>query len=201
MGTKDPRVDAYIERSADFAKPVLTHLRSVVHEGCPTVEETIKWSFPHFMYEGILCSMAAFTQHCAFGFWKARMILEQEESKNQEAMGNFGRLTKVADLPPKKVLVGYIKAAMKLNEDRAKSPVRSKPKAKRALVVPDDLESALKKNKRARATFDGFSPTHRREYVEWITEAKSDETRSRRLATAIEQMADGRTRHWKYARA
>jgi len=201
MGTRDPRVDAYIDASADFARPILEYLREVVHAACPRVEETMKWSFPHFMYEGMLCGMGSFKQHCTLGFWKGSLVFEEGDAK-QGAMGQLGRITSLSDLPSRTALTRYIKRAMKLNEQGVPSPSRSKPKAKRpALAVPDDLSAALKKNAKARATFEGLSPSHRREYVEWITEAKREETRQRRLATALEWMAEGKTRNWKYARS
>ena len=201
MGTRDPRVDTYIGRSAEFARPILTHLREVVHAACPEVEETLKWSFPHFMYKGMLCSMAAFKQHCAFGFWKGSLIVDNSGKKVEEAMGHFGRITKISDLPSKKILTGYIKEAMRLNEAGVKSPTRSQPKAKKELIVPDYLAAALKTNKKALATFESFSPSHRREYVEWIAEAKGEDTRKRRLETAIEWMAEGKPRNWKYTKS
>ena len=199
MATRDPRIDAYIAKSADFARPILEHLRAVVHAACPDVEETMKWSFPHFQYKGMLCHMASFKEHCAFGFWKGSLIVGKGDGEAEKAMGQFGRITKLSDLPSKKVLTGYIKEAMKLNEAGVKSPSRSKPKApKPAPVVPDDLAAALAKNPAAHATFETFSPSHRREYIEWITEAKTPATRSRRLETAIEWMAEGKPRNWKY---
>jgi len=115
MGKRDPRVDAYIAKAADFARPILGELRDAVHANCPDVEETMKWSFPHFMYKGILCSMASFKQHAAFGFWKGALILG-DRSKNDEAMGQLGRLTKRSDLPRKAVLAGYIRKAVALND-------------------------------------------------------------------------------------
>jgi uncharacterized protein YdeI (YjbR/CyaY-like superfamily) len=197
MGKKDQRVDAYIEKSADFAKPILEHLRAIVHEACPEVEEAMKWSFPNFMYKGMFCSMAAFKEHCAFGFWKSSLIVDKEGQSLENAMGQFGRITKLGDLPPKKVLVEYIKLAKKLNDDGVKAPTRVK-KPPRELVVPDDLSNALKRNKAAQATFDKFSPSNKREYVDWITEAKTEATRNKRLEAAIEWMAEGKTRNWKY---
>src|SRR5271155_741106 len=116
MGTRDDRVDAYIARSAEFARPILTHLRDVVHAACPEVEETIKWSFPHFLYKGMLCSMAAFKEHCTFGFWKGALVVAGGGGAAEKAMGQFGRITSLAELPAKKVLTSTIKAAMKLNE-------------------------------------------------------------------------------------
>jgi uncharacterized protein YdeI (YjbR/CyaY-like superfamily) len=198
MGTQDPRIDAYIAKSAAFAKPILTHLRKVVHSACPDVEETMKWSFPHFMYKGMLCSMASFKEHCAFGFWKNSLIVQNGGKATEEAMGQFGRITKLADLPSQAVLSGYIKQAMKLNDDGVKTPARSKPARPKEVVVPDDLTAALARNKAAGATFEGFSPSHKREYVEWITEAKTEATRARRLETAMEWMAEGKPRNWKY---
>jgi uncharacterized protein YdeI (YjbR/CyaY-like superfamily) len=198
MGKKDPRVDAYIAKSADFAKPILNHIRAVVHEACPDVEEEMKWSSPHFTYKGMFCAMVSFKEHCAFGFWKGALILDKDGNKVDDAAGQFGRITKVSDLPAKKVMIGYIKLAKKLNDDGVKAPMRAKKKEHPELVVPDDLAKALKRNKAAQTTFDNFSPSNKREYVAWITEAKTEATRSKRLETAIEWMAEGKPRNWKY---
>jgi uncharacterized protein YdeI (YjbR/CyaY-like superfamily) len=189
-------VDAYIERSAEFAQPILTHIRDVVHAACPEVEETIKWSFPVFSHHGILCNMAAFKQHCTFGFWKPALVLGDAAS-DESAMGQFGRLTSVKDLPSKNVLSGYIRKAAKLNEEGVTVPTKRRVKA-RVLETPADLAAALKKNGKARATFDGFSPSHRNEYIEWIEEAKTEPTRKKRLATTLEWLAEGKGRNWKY---
>jgi uncharacterized protein YdeI (YjbR/CyaY-like superfamily) len=200
MGKRDERIDAYIARAAEFAQPILKHLREIVHQACPEVEETMKWSFPHFQYKGLLCSMAAFKEHCAFGFWKGSLILGKETGKgdDERAMGQFGRITKLADLPSKKVLSGYIKEAMRLNEEGVKSPTRTKPTEPRPVVIPDDLAAALNANRGARETFDQFPPSHKREYIDWINEAKTEATRARRLAQAVEWMAEGKSRNWKY---
>jgi uncharacterized protein YdeI (YjbR/CyaY-like superfamily) len=187
MGKTDPRVDQYIAKSADFAKPILMHLRKVVHAACPDVEETMKWSFPHFDYKGMMCAMSAFKSHCAFGFWKGSLVLDGPASP--DAMGHFGRITAVRDLPSNRVLTGYIKKAAKLNDDGIK--VAKKPaQPKSPLRVPADFAAA----------FDAFSPSHRRDYVEWITEAKTDATRQKRIATAVEWLAEGKSRNWKYER-
>ena len=196
MAKRDPRVDAYIANSPDFARPILTHIRDLVHRHCPQVEETLKWRMPTFMHHGMLCGMAAFKQHCSFGFWKHELVVGKELAGSPEGMGQFGRVTRLADLPSDKALAGYIRKAMQLNEAGIKAP-RATPK-KKALVMPDDLRAALKKNKKASATFDAFSPTNKREYVEWIVEAKREETRAKRLAQAIEWMAAGKPRNWKY---
>lgn len=196
MGKRDERVDAYIAKSAEFARPILEHLREVVHAACPDVEETMKWSFPHFQYKGMLCGMSAFKAHCAFGFWKHALVVEKGIA-SEEAMGQFGKITKVSDLPAKKVLAGYITQAMKLNEDGVKVPKLAK-KPPRPVDPPDDLATALRANGAALATFEGFSPTNKREYIEWLTEAKTETTRKRRLDQAIEWMAEGKPRNWKY---
>ncbi len=171
-----------------------------MHAACPDVDETMKWSFPHFQYKGMLCSMAAFKEHCAFGFWKGSLIVGEWRRPRKRRWASSGGSPSSADLPSKKVLTGYIKQAMKLNDDgREVAESRSKPKApKPALAVPDDLTAALAANHAARATFEKFSPSHKREYVEWITEAKTEATRTRRLETALEWMAEGKPRNWKY---
>jgi uncharacterized protein YdeI (YjbR/CyaY-like superfamily) len=199
MVQRDTRIDAYIEKSAEFARPILKHLRAVVHEACPDVVETVKWGMPSFEHEGILCGMAAFKRHCAFGFWKHELVLGELDAKAREAMGSFGCLRTLQDLPPKAALKRYLKKAVQLNEDGVKAP-RQKTRPKTALRVPDDLSAALKRNAKARATFEAFSPSHKREYVAWITGAKRAETRARRLATAIGWMAQGKPHNWKYAK-
>ena len=200
MGKRDPRVDAYIAKSNDFAKPILNHIRSLVHEVCPDVKETTKWGAPFFDYKGVMCSMAAFKEHCSFGFWKGSLILGGNV-KNADAAGQFGRLGKVSDLPSKKILTGYIRHAMKLNDEGVKTPMRTKTGAKKPdLPVPDYLETALMKNKKAQSAFAAFSPSHRREYIEWITDAKTDATREKRMETALEWMSEGKSRNWKYQR-
>lgn len=197
MGTRDPRIDAYIARSAEFARPILTHIRSVVHAACPETEETLKWGSPTFMYQGMLCGMAAFKQHCAFGFWKASLIVGPDDRNTDQAMGQFGRITKLSDLPSKKVLSGYVRQAMRLNQEGT-AVKRAPKKPKPPLRVPTALQRALEKNWKARETFEGFSPSNKRDYVEWISEAKAEETRQRRLAQSIEWMAQGKPRNWKY---
>ncbi len=197
MGTKDPRIDAYIAKSAAFARPILTHIRKLVHANCPEVTETIKWSMPHFEYKGgIFCGMAAFKAHCTFGLWLG--VLLKIESKLDKAMGQFGCITSLTELPSDAEIGRIIKAAMKLHDAGVKSPTRTKPVGKKELVVPDYFLAALKKNKKAFATFESFSPSKQREYVEWITEAKMDATRDKRLAQAVEWMREGKVRNWKY---
>ena len=200
MGTRDPRVDTYIAKSAAFAQPILAHLREVIHQGCPDTEEAIKWGMPSFLYRGkILCGVAAFKQHCAFGFWKGRAS-GYAEPKEREAMGQFGRITTIKDLPPKKELIALIKRAMQDSEIRAAQPKPAAPKkvAKPAPKTPDDLAAALKKNKKALAVYEAFSPSAKREYVDWLTEAKREETRAKRLQQAVEWIAEGKQRNWKY---
>jgi uncharacterized protein YdeI (YjbR/CyaY-like superfamily) len=198
MPTRDPRVDVYVAKAAPFARPILAHLRKVVHAGCPGVEETIKWRFPAFMYKGIFAGMAGFKGHCTFGFWKGGLLKEHGLTPADEAaMGQFGRITSLKDLPNEKALIKYVKLAATLNDQGVKVPARPK-RAAPPLKTPAQLLSALKKNKRALATFEGFSPSRRKDYVEWVTEAKTDETRTRRVDTAVAWMAEGKSRNWKY---
>ncbi|MEJ7745897.1 MAG: YdeI/OmpD-associated family protein [Luteimonas sp.] len=193
----NPRVDAYIAKSAEFAQPILQRVRAVVHETCPDVKEAIKWGSPSFVYAGgILCGMAAFKQHASFGFWKHALVVGEHAPR--DGMGSYGKLTTISDLPPKKQLVADIRKAMRLNEEGVKTPAARKLAPKPPVEVPADLAAAMKKNAKARATFDAFPPSARREYVEWLTEAKREETRQKRLAQAIEWMAEGKERHWKY---
>ena len=190
----NPRVDAYIAKSPDFAKPILNHLRELAHAACPGVEETLKWRMPHFLHKGILFGMAAFKQHCSVHFWKGKLVLG--EKSRAGVFGNLGRVTKLSDLPGKREMLGYIKKAVELNETGVKSPKTSRPKKK--LVVPTYLTAALRKNKKAHAAFENFSYSHKKEYVDWITEAKRDETRAARIKTMIQWLAEGKPRNWKY---
>jgi uncharacterized protein YdeI (YjbR/CyaY-like superfamily) len=195
MGKRDPRVDSYIARSADFAQPILSQVREVVHAACPTVEETIKWGAPFYMYKGILCSNAAFKKHCAIIMWKGRLLPKDDATY---VTGPLRKITSVDDLPSRKKLGGYIKALMKLNEEGAKTPARSGPKFTKPLVIPPELKRALARNAPASASFKGFSPSHKREYAEWIASAKGEDTRDRRVKAAIEMISEGKSRHWKY---
>ncbi|RQP22967.1 YdeI/OmpD-associated family protein [Piscinibacter terrae] len=199
MGTTDPRIDAYIAKSADFAQPILTHLRQVVHAACPSVEETIKWGMPNFMYGGkILANMAAFKAHCAFGFWQRDAVAGT--GKNNDAMGQFGRIESLKDLPGKAELSRLVKKAAALIDSGEKPRRVPKSAPKPTPETPDDLLAALKRNAAARKTFEAFAPSHRREYIEWITEAKRPETREKRLAQTLEWLAEGKSRNWKYER-
>ena len=192
----DPRIDAYIARQADFARPILEHLRETVHAACPDCEETLKWGMPHFMYRGeMLAGMAAFKQHATFGFWRGGLVVDKGNAQ-MSGMGQFGRLTAIDDLPERAELEALVRKAMKLTEQGVKPP-RSKHE-KPPLTVPQDMRAALDANAAAGATFDEFPPSAQREYIEWITEAKRDETRTKRLAQAIEWLAEGKRRHWKY---
>ena len=195
--THDPRIDAYIERVAPFAQPILRQLREAVHEACPQVAESIRWGMPSFSHAGgILCQMAAFKQHASFGYWKHALVMG--EGVERDGMGSYGKMASIQDIPPKKRLLADIRKAMKLNEDGVKAPAPRKTAAKPAPETPAELIAALKKNKAAQATFDAFPPGCRREYIEWITEAKREETRARRLVQTIEWLAEGKRRNWKY---
>lgn len=197
MPNHDPRIDAYIAKSAEFAQPILEHLRASVHAACPEVEEGIKWSMPFFSYKGApMCRMAAFKQHCSFGFWLSKEVTGDSDA---DGMGQFGRLASQRDLPSKKELTVYIRKAMALNEAGVKL-ARPKAAPKPPPTLPDDLAALLaqKKHAAARKTYEGFSPSAQREYVEWIGEAKTDATREKRVATTLEWLAEGKPRNWKY---
>jgi uncharacterized protein YdeI (YjbR/CyaY-like superfamily) len=198
MGTQDPRVDAYIDESGPFAQPILRHLREVVHAAAPGIDETMKWGIPHFVQGGIVCSMAAFKQHCTFGFWKHALVVGGGGGRERDAMGSFGRITSLSDLPSRKVLSGYVREAVRLNEAGVKLPKATAPKHPKEHEMPEVLRAALARDAKARIAFERFTPSQRYEYVEWIAEAKREDTRERRLATALEWITEGRTRRWKY---
>lgn len=199
MGKKDPRVDAYIRNAKPFAQPILKHLRAVVHEGCPETVETLKWSHPHFDYKGIMAGMTAFKEHVGFGFWKHRQIVPKEKA-GKNGWGLVGKITSVQDLPPRKMLVSWVKKAKQLNDDGVKAEHMVNRKKHKPLPVPGDLKAALASDARANAQFGAFSPSAQRDYIAWLVEAKTAETRERRLATAIEWIAEGKRRNWKYER-
>lgn len=203
MASIDPRIDDYISGSAEFAKPILQHLRNVIHTACPDVTETIKWSFPNFEYAGaILCSMAAFKQHCTFGFWLGSLMPDPDNllktGSEKTSMGHLGQLKSRADLPADEVLIRYIKEAMALNEKGIKAKKEKTPAPKK-IETPAYFLDALKQNPTALLAYEKFSPSQKKEYVEWMTEAKTEATRTKRMAT-VEWIAEGKTRNWKYAR-
>ncbi|HLJ10471.1 MAG TPA: YdeI/OmpD-associated family protein [Planctomycetaceae bacterium] len=201
MKNVNPDVDAYIAKSADFARPILKKLRELFHQACPQIEETIKWGFPHFEYKGIVASMAAFKGHASFGFWKGKLLKDPHNvlAAMDSAPMSMAKLSDVSELPADRILLDYIREAVALNEHGVKNPPRKK-RVRRALEIPGWLVKALKQNKKALATFEAFSPSNKREYVEWLTQAKQESTRMKRLASAIEWMAEGKTRNWKYER-
>jgi uncharacterized protein YdeI (YjbR/CyaY-like superfamily) len=202
----NPKVDAYIQKAQPFAQPILAHLRKAIHAGCPQVEETIKWSMPFFEYHDvILCNMSAFKAHCRFGFWGLEIsaVLRKEGIVREGGASTLGRITSVATLPPEKKIIDWVaQAAALIESGQERSPVAARtrtPKPTRtAPKTPPDLNRALGKDKKAAATFSAFSPSCRREYIEWIVEAKRPETREQRIATAVDWIAQGKQRHWKY---
>lgn len=198
MAKKDPRIDQYIANAAPFARPILKHLRRVVHVGCPDVQETIKWKFPHFDHHGMMCGMAAFTHHCTFGFWKASLVFDKPIAQ-RDAMGHFGKITSLAELPNESELVALVRKAAELNEQGI-SEKRAPKRPRKPIPMPDYFAAALQKNAKARKTFESFSPSHQREYLEWVTEAKREETRVERLKKSIAWLSEGKTRNWKYER-
>jgi len=199
--SRDPRIDAYIAKAQPFAQPILTHIRAVMHAACPEAEETIKWGMPFWDYKGrVMASMAAFKAHASMGLWRmgAEGPSKVGAKDKGDGMGQFGKLASIADLPDEAELTALIHKAMAII-DEGPAP-REKKAPKPQLPVPEDLAAALAGNPAAKATFDGFSPSNQRDYNEWISEAKRPETRAQRLTQAIEWMAEGKPRHWKYKR-
>ncbi len=203
--TMNPKVDAYLMKAQPFARPILAHLRELVHKACPGVEESIKWSRPFFQYRGaILCNMSAFKEHCSFGFWGEEIgaVLREAAVLKEGGMGSLGRITSVADLPSDKQMLSWIRqAAAFVDTGQYTSPIAARHKVvkqKPSLDPPADFKKALQRNKKAAAVFAAFSPSCKREYVEWIVEAKRPETRDKRIATAMEWIAEGKQRNWKY---
>jgi hypothetical protein len=199
-GRTDPRVDAYIKKAQPFAQPILTHIRKIVHAAVPDVQETMKWSTPHFDYKGIFCGMSAFKEHVGFGFWKAGLMQDVLPGAGFSAAGQFGKITSLKDLPSDKALTDIITFARKLNDEQIKAPPTRKSGPRPALKPPADLLAALARNKKAKATFDNFAPGQRRDYVSWVIEAKQAATREKRIKTAVEWMAEGKIRNWKYVK-
>jgi uncharacterized protein YdeI (YjbR/CyaY-like superfamily) len=199
----DPRVDGYIAKSAPFAQPILEHLRRLVHKAAPMVTETIKWGFPFFDYNGSVCQMAAFKEHIGFGFWKQRQLIDPGKLIKEEdgTAGSFGKITSLSDLPSDEILIDFILQAIKLNEPGNKKPVVKKEIAPKAPIeMPVDFADLLAANPKALERYNKFSPSHKREYLEWIVDAKSDATRQKRLETAMGQIEEGKSKNWKYQR-
>lgn len=199
----NPKVDAYIAKSQPFAQPILSHVRELVHKACPDVEEEIKWSMPSFVLRGVILGhMAGFKQHCAVGFWgpEMRAILNEDGNESLSGMGSLGKIASLKDLPSDKTLLGYYRqaAALIASGQRTRSYERPKKAPKPAPQVPAELSGALKKNKAAAKVFAGFSASCQREYVDWIAEAKRPETKEKRVAQAVEWIAEGKQRNWKY---
>jgi len=204
MGSRDKRVDEYIAKSAPFARPVLMRIREVVHRACPEIEEEIKWGVPYFNYKGLVCGMAAFKSHCALGFWRSSLLADPdgifERRDEKSAMGQFGRITSVSDLPGDRILAKYISNAVALNAQGVKA--RRKPPAVRSKQVrtPEFMKAALKLDAAAMETYKALSPGQKRDYIEWLTEARVEVTRQRRLETAVAWLKQGKPRNWKYMR-
>lgn len=204
MKARDERISDYIARSAEFAQPILLHLRELIHDFCPDVEETMKWSMPFFLYRGkILCSFAAFKNHCSFGFWLHSEMSDPHrifQRAEKGGMGSFGKITAPADLPKDEHLGAYILEAMNLIEGGA-IPRELNPKYKKpAAEIPAELLALLDAEPTAKAVFEALPPSHQREYTNWISEAKREETKQRRLQQTIENLLEGKSKDWKYTR-
>ncbi len=202
--TASPKIDGYIAKAQPFARPVLLHLRELLHRACPTIEESIKWGQPFFVYRGaILCHMGAFKAHCTFSFWGKEIsaVLCEARVLSEEKSSSFGRITGLGDLPSDKQLLAWIRqAAAFVDSGQYTSPMAERPKKAhaKAIEAPVEFKSALKAHSKASAVFEAFNPSCKREYIEWIAEAKRPETQANRIATAIEWIAEGKQRNWKY---
>ena len=193
--SRDPRIDAYIARKAPFARPILEHVRARVHAVVPNVEETLKWSAPAFTLDGkILLIMAAFKAHAALNFWRGQEI---GGAAKDDAMGQFGRITSVEDLPPDRELDALIRKAVDLAA-AAPAPRKVKHAPKPPPELHPEFAAALAAAPKAKAALDGLPPSAQRDYFEWISEAKQPATRAKRIATAIEWLSEGKRRNWKY---
>ncbi|TBO43848.1 YdeI/OmpD-associated family protein [Pedobacter kyonggii] len=194
------QVDQYIINSAEFAIPILDHLRNLVHKADARIEEKMKWSMPFFDFKGTVCHMASFKNHCAFGFWKGSLMQDEYGifKERTEAMGLLGKITCLEDLPPDEILIAYIQHAIQLNENNVKLPAKSKSTAQKELVVPEYLMEALQEDPEALAVFQNFSTSNKKDYVLWLEEAKTETTRQKRLVTTLVWLAEGKTRMWKY---
>jgi uncharacterized protein YdeI (YjbR/CyaY-like superfamily) len=202
----DPRIDIYINKAQPFAQPIVEHLRELVHKACPNVQEAIKWSRPFFDYKGvILCNISAFKEHCSFGFWGEEIgaVLREARIVQEGGMGSLGRITTLKDLPSDKQMLSLLRqAAGFIDRGEYTSPIAARNKVVKApkptLETPPEFAKALKADKKAATAFAAFSPSCKREYIEWIAEAKRPETRDKRIAQAIEWIAEGKQRNWKY---
>ena len=201
MEQYDARVDDYIENAATFAQPILRHIRNVVHAASPLITETIKWGMPFYEYKGQVCHMAAFKEHCAFGFWKVSLLDDPQGllRRGDATAGSFGRINTIADLPSDEAIIHFVLQAMEKNEAGIKTTVIKKaPTEKAKLIIPDYFEAVLNEHPTAKRTFHEFSYSHKKEYLQWITEAKTETTRQKRMDTAIEWLTEGKSRNWKY---
>ena len=196
--SRDPGIDAYIAKAKPFAQPILNQARALVHASCPEVEEAMKWSSPSFLYKGkIMCSMAAFKEHATFGFWHGELVTGKPALG---AMGSFDRLAKIEDLPDKAALASMFATARTLIDNGVRPPhVEGRGKhPKPELQMVPAFQTALDDNPKAGKNYLGFAPSQQREYLDWIVDAKREETRAKRIAHAIEWLAEGKKRNWKY---
>lgn len=204
MGAKDKKVDDYIAKRPDFAKPILNHLRELFHKAHPAFEEKIKWGVPSFDHKGIVANMAAFKEHCALVFWKASLMKDPHKifaKEGKSGMGHLGKIKSLKDLPSDKILIQYIKEAVNLNENGIKLP--SKKENKKDLEIPSYFKSALKSlpdGKKAWEIFENFSYSNKKEYIDWLNDAKTESTRKKRLETAVKWISEGKIRNWKYVK-
>ncbi|MGN6394844.1 MAG: YdeI/OmpD-associated family protein [Mucilaginibacter sp.] len=202
MQQYDDRVDAYIDKAAPFAQPILKHIRQVIHSASPLITETMKWSMPFFEYKGPVAMMASFKQHLGFGFWKSSRLNDPNAylkgGDDEAAAGSFGRIEKMEDLPPDEAIINFIHQLLALNESGVKEPKKPATASKPELPMPDDFKELLSANATAVGYFENFAPSKKREYLEWFADAKSEATRQKRMEQALEWISEGKSRNWKY---
>jgi uncharacterized protein YdeI (YjbR/CyaY-like superfamily) len=199
MGKYDPRVDDYIAKSPAYAQPIMKHIRGLIHQAVPNIVEVIKWAHPHFEYKGPAFSIGAFKEHLGLNFWKSKLMDDPEGLfKYDGSAGSMGKIKSLADLPEDDILMAYFMLAADLNEQGVKATTPKTAPEKKQLIIPDDLIAAFKNDTTAMQHFEQFNYSAKKEYVDWLAEAKTTETRQKRLKTIMEWVAEGKTRYWKY---
>jgi hypothetical protein len=199
------QVTAYAAAMPAYAQPIFAHLRALIHTTCPDTDEAIKWSIPHFERDGdYLCIFAASPGHASFTFYKQQLMSDPRlrDNLNLPAIKRFmGRLTSLSDLPDDATLAAMLQEAADLNARGVRLPDRA-PKTPPVIDMPSAVATAvataLAANPAAQAVWDAKSAAWRKDYLVWITAAKTDPTRDARIAEALDWIADGKARFWKY---
>jgi uncharacterized protein YdeI (YjbR/CyaY-like superfamily) len=194
--SRDARIDAYMEKAQPFARPILAKVRERAHAAVPGIEESIKWGMPAYLTGGKLVLItAAFKVHAALNFWRGQELESTHGAVG--AMGQFGRIRSLEELPDDAELDRLIREAAELAAT-APAPRKTKHEPKPAPELHPEFAAALARVPKAKAALDGFPPSARRDYLEWIGEAKQESTRAKRIASAVEWLNEGKKRNWKY---